>query len=96
MKNPNVKLILAECLEDRSGNEQNTSVYLNGNTEDNEICLSIVFPSAGIFRSRPATISAVNAAVNAIWETAYHRLFGAEACPYMPVIVSRNEEETGL
>lgn len=94
MKNPNVKLILAECLEDRSGNEQNVSVYVNGNKEDNEVCLSIAFPSAGIFRSRPATISTVVSAVNAIWETVYHRLFGAEACPYMPVFVGRHEEET--
>ena len=85
MKNPNVVNILTECLEDISGNEQHTCVFLNANKEDEEICLSIVFPNSGIFRSRPALFAAVEAAVNATWERAYHRLFGAEACPYMPI-----------
>lgn len=72
--------------------KQNVEVVTAKSLLDNSVGITILFSNAGIFRSRPALHSVVEAAVNAIWNTTYHDLFGAEASEAIPLSIFEDEE----
>lgn len=78
----NVVTVAEKLLPDpECGNDMTVMCFKDGTSE--ETCLSVTFRSPGIFRSRPALQAMVDTAVNAIWEDAYHALYGHEAVPYV-------------
>lgn len=76
--------IAMKTLFDPSENHNDIDVFVMRNKRTGSIGLSVIFPCSGIYRSRPALSATVDTAVNAIWEQAYHTLFGDEALDYIP------------
>ena len=60
---------------------------------DDTTGITVLFDHSGIWRSRPAIIAVVEAAVNAVWDGTYHDLFGAEACEAIPLSVFEEGKE---
>lgn len=78
----NIETVAKMLLPDpECGNDMTVMCFKDGTS--GESCLSVTFRSPGIFRSRPALMAMVDAAINAIWEDAYHSLFGHEAVPFI-------------
>lgn len=76
--------IANKVLFDASRNHMDLDVHMMKKKDSDHFSFTVIFPHTGICRSRPAFFAAVDAAANAIWEEAYHSLFGSEACPYVP------------
>lgn len=76
--------IVNKVLFDASQNHMDLEVHMMKKKDADNFSFTVFFPNTGICRSRPAFFAAVDAAANAIWEEAYHTLFGDEACPYIP------------
>jgi len=76
--------IINKVLFDASPNHMDLDIHMMKKKDADHFSFTVIFPHTGICRSRPAFFAAVDAAANAIWEEAYHNLFGGEACPYIP------------
>lgn len=76
--------IVNKVLFDASQNHMDLDVNMMKKKDSDRFSFTVIFPNTGICRSRPAFFAAVDAAANAIWEEAYHYLYGDEACPYIP------------
>ena len=76
--------IVNTVLIDESPNHINLDVNMMKKKDSEKFSFTVIFPSTGMCRSRPAFFAAVDAAANAIWSEAYHYLFGHEAEPFIP------------
>lgn len=76
--------IVNKVLYDASKNHMDLDVNMMKKKGSDRLSFAVIFPRSGICRSRSAFVAAVDAAANAIWEEAYHALFGNEAAPYVP------------
>lgn len=79
-----IETIANKVLFDASPNHMDLDVHMMKKKDSDTFSFTVIFPHTGICRSRPAFFAAVDAAANAIWEEAYHSLFGDEALPYIP------------
>lgn len=76
--------IVNKMLFDASQNHMDLDVNMMKKKDSDRFSFTVIFPNTGICRSRPAFFAAVDAAANAIWEEAYHYLFGDEASAFIP------------
>lgn len=87
----NFDVVASKVFKDPGPSECDCTVVLAKDSNSDDLGVALLFSRSGILRSRPLFQLAVDAALNASWESFYHACFGDEACPYVPQYLIEKE-----
>lgn len=91
MFHANYVVVASKVFKDPGPSGCDCTVVLGKDSISDDLGVALLFSKSGILRSRPLFQLAVDAALNASWDSFYHALFGDEACPCVPQYLIEKE-----